>query len=180
MNYNNQELIAFQKHDKYDKNIYVPGILYGSNIKNNLQILINKKEINKFLILNKKKFMSFLVFLNVGEKKYKTIIKEVQWNKVTMDPIHIDFFSLDNNDVKVKVEIVFNNILQNIGVKKGGKIKIIKKWIMIKCNCNNIPEKIEIDVLNMDIGTKIDTDYLSKMYPNIQFPSNTPLLQIKN
>lgn len=175
----NHQLKVINKSGKYDKNLYIPGILYGYNIKDNIQLLINKEEIKKFLLSNKKKFLSFLINLDLNDNIYKVIIKEVQWNKITMEPIHLDFFSVKDNKLKIKTEIVFNNVLQNVGVKKGGKIKIITKWIMVECDCNNIPPQLEVDVLNMDIGTKIHSNYLNTLYPDIKILTSVPLLQVK-
>lgn len=98
--------------------------------------------------------------LNVleGEKKlrdYSAIVKEEQYTPVSDDLLHIDFQRISlTQEIEVKVAIETKG--ESIGVKQdGGSIDHAMWELDVVCLPTNIPEKIEIDVTELNIGDSV-------------------------
>lgn len=91
-----------------------------------------------------------------GEKEpFKVLIREVQRHPYRDDVLHIDFFHIAM-DEKIHVDVPVVLVGVPIGVKnKGGVIDHQLREIEVDCLPANIPEKIEIDISELDIGNSI-------------------------
>ena len=74
--------------DQLRKNGEVPAIVYGGKEKNQ-KISLSKKEI-KFLI-EKENFLSNVLSLKLDGKEQNVLPREVAFDTVSDEPIHIDF-----------------------------------------------------------------------------------------
>lgn len=90
-----------------------------------------------------------------GSEPYKVLIRELQRHPVRDEFVHIDFFHVAM-DEKIQVEIPIILIGTPTGVKnKGGVMDHQLRELEVFCLPGNIPEKIELDVSNLDIGDSI-------------------------
>ena len=96
---------------------FVPGVLYG-DIDKNLNLSIKKNSLEKFL--KSGNFMSKVIEIKVDGKDYKVLPRAIEFNKLTNQPIHIDFQTLSAG-TKVVVWIPVKFINENIcpGLKMG-------------------------------------------------------------
>ena len=96
---------------------FVPGVLYG-DIDKNLNLSIKKNSLEKFL--KSGNFMSKVIEIKVDGKDYKVLPRAIEFNKLTNQPIHIDFQTLSAG-TKVVVWIPVKFINENIcpGLKWG-------------------------------------------------------------
>ena len=106
---------------------YVPGVLYG-NIKDNINLSIKKNSLDKFL--KSGNFMSKVIEIKVDGKDYKVLPRSIEFNKLTNQPIHIDFQTLSAG-TKVVVWIPVKFINENIcpGLKMGGVLNIVRRKV---------------------------------------------------
>ncbi len=83
------------------------------------------------------------------------IVKEEQREPVSDDLLHIDFHRISLTEaIEVKVLIVTKG--EAVGVKEGGGSLDHALWELdIFCLPTNIPEKIEIDISELNIGDAI-------------------------
>lgn len=89
-----------------------------------------------------------------------SIIKDVQKDPLTGKTTHIDLQSIDRNTaLRVEVPVEFTGRSQ--GIRDGGILEAIERTIRIKCLPENIPDKIEIDITNLDIGDSLHIRDLS-------------------
>jgi len=91
-----------------------------------------------------------------GKQSGKTvIIKDIQLDPVKDEVIHIDFTEISLTEkLKVKVPIVDKG--EAIGVKRDeGVLEHILWEVEIECLPTQIPERLEIDVANLEIGDDI-------------------------
>lgn len=70
---------------------YVPGVLYGKNLEESLAIQFPLKDIKRFLKTNK---TGSMVDLLIGEKKYKSLLKEITFAPVAGSLEHLSFQTL--------------------------------------------------------------------------------------
>ena len=83
-----RENISTGSNNKLRASGYIPAVLYGGKDPNQ-NISISKKEIST--IINSDTFLSKVLEIEVDGKKEKVIPRDIAFNVVSEEPIHIDF-----------------------------------------------------------------------------------------
>jgi large subunit ribosomal protein L25 len=133
----------------------VPGTIYGLN----LEPVSIKLSANDFKDVLKGRSISNLI-LDVHvkddgkEKKETTLIKEIQKHPINSRLVHVDFIRIQmKKEVETSVPIVILNEEESAGVKEdGGVIQHSLREIQVSCLPADIPEKIEVDLLELHLG----------------------------
>jgi|TARA_B110000211_G_scaffold222245_1_gene270727 large subunit ribosomal protein L25 len=132
---------------------FIPAILYGGKNANQ-NISIEKKEIKN--IINSETFLSKVLNLDIDGKKEKVIPRDVAFNVVSEEPIHIDFMRIvAGKRIILEIPVKFINHPDSPGLKRGGVLNIVRRKVELKCPGENIPDDITIDLAGTDIGTSI-------------------------
>ena len=132
----------------------IPAVLYGPKMETVL-LSVNIKDLEQVF----KQGNAFQGILNLviqnGKKVTKAaMVKELQTHPVSGNFIHIDFYEIDmKRQINVMVPIVTNG--QSVGVENGGMLNIVRREIELLCLPGDIPEAIEIDITDLDIGDSI-------------------------
>ena len=131
----------------------IPGVLYGHG-EESVSLSVDANELQK--LVHSISIENTIVDLDIGKgEPYKVLIREVQRHPFRDEFIHIDFFHVAM-DEKIQVEIPILLIGTPTGVKnKGGVMDHQLRELEVFCLPGNIPEKVEIDVSNLDIGDSI-------------------------
>lgn len=132
----------------------IPGILYGSGI-DNIKLSVEASELEK--MFNSPGYSRGLINLNIqGGKPYsKTVmVKELQVDPVKAHYLHLDLHEI-RMDRKISTMVTINTVGAPKGVEEGGILQIIRRELEVYCLPANIPEQIDIDVSNMEIGDSI-------------------------
>jgi large subunit ribosomal protein L25 len=131
----------------------IPGILYGHG-EESVALSVDASELKK--LVHSISVENTIVDLDLGgSEPYKVLIRELQRHPVRDEFVHIDFFHVAM-DEKIQVEIPIVLIGTPTGVKnKGGVMDHQLRELEVFCLPGNIPEKIELDVSNLDIGDSI-------------------------
>jgi large subunit ribosomal protein L25 len=147
----------------------VPAVIYGGKEENE-KISISKKLL-KFSI-EKENFLSNILTLNVNGKNQNVLPKEVIYDVLTDEPIHVDFLRIvPGGKIRIEVPVVFINHEKSPGLKRGGVLNIVRRKVELKCPSEKIPEKLTLDLDGVDIGVsfKISSVILdSDVVPTIQ------------
>ncbi len=131
----------------------VPGIIYGKNTEPT-KIIFEEKILKK--IMTSGGFYSKILDLDINGKKEKVLPKELQYHPVTDRLIHFDFLRVqENTKVTVDVPVEFLNQETCPGLKKGGVLNLVRRLIGLTCNANKIPEKLQFDLFETEIGDAI-------------------------
>lgn len=130
----------------------IPAVLYGSDIEP-VSLSIQAKEIE--VLLKNAKFNQQLINIDMGSGVMKpTMIKEIQLRPVKGDFLHIDFYEVNmGRKIRVHVPVVLKG--KSIGVENGGLLQIIRRDLEVLCYPGEIPEAIEIDVTDLNIGNSV-------------------------
>ena len=123
----------------------VPGVLYGG--ENQSQFHMREVDISK-LVYNPD---IFRISLEVGDKKYDTIIQEIQFHPVTDRVIHVDFLEL-SEDKPVRVDLPVRTTGTSAGVMNGGRMVRLYRRIPVLGLPGAIPEEVVIDITDLEIG----------------------------
>ncbi len=132
----------------------VPGVLYGHG-EESVVVSVDALELNR--LIQSISIENTIVDLKVkGEKApLKVLIREVQRHPYRDDVLHIDFFHIAMDEM-IHVDVPVLLVGVPTGVKnKGGVIDHQLREIEINCLPANIPENIEIDISELDIGNSV-------------------------
>jgi len=92
--------------------------------------------------------------VNVDGKTYKTILKDLQFDKVNDHLIHVDLLELVE-DKKVIADIPLKFVGTSKGVKDGGKLITKMKSLKIKTYPKYLKEQIEVPIDNLELNGNI-------------------------
>jgi large subunit ribosomal protein L25 len=87
-------------------------------------------------------------------KTYRTILKDLQFDKVNDDLIHVDLLELVE-DKKVIANIPLRFVGASKGVKDGGKLITKMKSLKVKTFPKHLREQIEVNVDNLELNGNI-------------------------
>ena len=94
--------------------------------------------------------------LEVDGNKLKVIPREVAYNVISDEPIHIDFMRVvSGTKIVLDIPVKFINDDECPGLKVGGVLNIVRRKVELKCPAENIPEEIIVDLKGLEIGTSI-------------------------
>lgn len=122
----------------------IPAVLYGHG-EGTVMLTTSEKEINKMIDIG-----SHIVALE-GEVTGTAQVKEVQWDALGSNVLHLDLARVDENE-KVEVTLQVELHGEAPGTKDGGVVKLVRKAVSIQCPVSAIPDKIvcEIGELQLD------------------------------
>ena len=126
----------------------VPVIIYGEDIDPQ-PLSIDSHELEMLI----RKDVS-VITLKIGGKDQDAIIREIQYHPVKGQIIHVDFLTLQKGH-KVEMTVPLHFEGDPKGVKLGGNFSILKHEINISVLPKNIPDFINVDVSDLDIGDSI-------------------------
>ena len=132
----------------------IPAILYGGD-KDPKSLTVAHKDIAK--ATENETFFSQIITLKIGNKKEKAVIKALQRHPAKPFILHADFLRVsDKQAITVKVPIHFLNEDKCSGVKIGGG-NILKTLNEIEVSClpKDLPEYIEVDMLEIELGESV-------------------------
>jgi len=131
----------------------VPAILYGGK-EANKNISIEKKDIKN--LIHSDTFLSKVLELDIDGKKERVIPRDIAFNFVSEEPIHIDFMRIvSGKKIILEIPVKFINHPDSPGLKRGGVLNIVRRKVELRCPAENIPDEIIIDLSGTDIGTSI-------------------------
>ncbi len=131
----------------------VPAIIYGGKIENQ-KVSISKKVLK--VLLDKENFLSNILSLTIDGKPENVLPKEIVWDPITDEPIHIDFLRIvKGGKIILEIPVKFINNEKSPGLKRGGVLNIVRRKVELKCPTENIPTELVVDLDGLDIGSSI-------------------------
>ena len=131
----------------------IPGVVYGKGTEPT-QIAFEDKILLK--LMHTGSFYSTILDIDIDGKSEKVLPKQLQYHPVTDKLIHFDFLRVqDDTKVTVEVPVEFLNQETCPGLKKGGVLNLVRREVELSCNANNIPNKLQFDLINSEIGDSI-------------------------
>ena len=135
------------------KNDQVPAIIYGGK-EENQKISLSKKQV-QFLI-DQENFLSKIISLNIDGNQINVLPREVNYDPISDNPIHIDFLRIVKGaKVIIEIPVKFINNEKSPGLKRGGVLNIVRRSVELKCPTETIPDELVVDLDGLEIGTSI-------------------------
>jgi len=130
---------------------WIPGIIYGHGEKSR-PIMIKEEELKN--VLHTLHSEATLLNLDYEGKKLQVLMREVIRNPLTEKLLHVDFQHIHENE-EVNVHVILELQGEAKGVEEGGILNLEHRYLIIRCLPKDIPEKIVVDVTNLEIGQSI-------------------------
>ena len=128
----------------------VPGVVYGGS-EENKKVAVSKKLLKS--LIEKENFLSNILSANIDGKSENVLPKEIKYNTLSDEPIHIDFLRIVKGaSVILEIPVKFINHEKSPGLKRGGVLNIVRRKVELKCLAENIPGELVVDLENVDIG----------------------------
>ncbi|MEQ8407298.1 MAG: 50S ribosomal protein L25/general stress protein Ctc [Gammaproteobacteria bacterium] len=150
----------------------IPAVLYGGN-EDPLSLTIPHDDI--FHATENEAFFSHIITLNIGKEKQQAVIKDLQRHPAKPFIVHADFLRVRaDQEITVNVPVHFTNEEKCKGVRLGGG-NLIKNMNEIEISClpKDLPEYLEVDVTELDIG---DSIHLSE----VNFPAGVQSVELSH
>ena len=131
----------------------IPAVIYGDK-QDPETIQIEERALMKQLHTGH--FMNSLVEIELGDTKFRTLPKDVQFHPVTDRPLHVDFLRI-GKDATVTVDIPVNFIdeEESPGLERGGVLNVVRHELELNCPADSIPDEITVSLAGLDIGDSI-------------------------
>jgi large subunit ribosomal protein L25 len=143
----------------------VPGIFYGHGQKN-VPIALGELA----LVPLYRSSATNIINLKLDDgSTHSCVLREVQFDPVTDRPIHFDLFGLsENEELTIEVPVTVTGTPK--GVKDGGILQHVIHRLRVSCLPKNIPDRIQLNVEDLEINKSIHVRDLS--VPNVKILEN--------
>jgi len=92
-----------------------------------------------------------LMDVQIGKKKEKMIVKDLQYDYLGKEVIHLDLMRVDVTEtIRVPVPIELKGVAK--GTHEGGIIEECTDHLEIECRATDIPESVVVSVKEIDVG----------------------------
>ncbi|GAA0177446.1 50S ribosomal protein L25/general stress protein Ctc [Clostridium sediminicola] len=125
----------------------VPGVIYGHGSDSTL-ISVDKNELNKEIL---KEGDHALLDVEINNENHTAFIKEVQRDVINRELLHIDFQEVNKNE-RITTEIPISITGEGALISKGGILQRERDTVKVKCNVDNIPKTLNVDVASLNVG----------------------------
>lgn len=127
---------------------FIPAVLYGHK-EATVPLTISRDDLARVM-----RHGSRVVDLQAGGKTEKALIKEVQWDHLGHDVLHVDFNRVSADErITVEVRIEMRGIAP--GVTAGGLLNQPLHTLEVECLAISVPESIRVNIGELQIGGAI-------------------------
>ena len=135
-----------------NENISVDGVEFKAILRN---IVAGRLSTTRFALVD-------------GEKEVPAIVKDIQYHPTTYQVLHMDFM-VPKNTVKVRVPIECKGVMDCQGIKLGGFLRPVMRYVKVECPADKVPDALFIDVRELAVGQ-------SKRLSDLSFPEGVKSL----
>jgi large subunit ribosomal protein L25 len=124
----------------------IPGVVYGPGVHK--LVTFERRDLERLL---SKITRSSRIELQVNGERLPTFIRDIHYNALNDQVIHIDLYN-PPLDQPVKMEVPLRFVGEAKGTKAGGMIDKLRQYLRVVGLADQIPEIIELDISELDIG----------------------------
>lgn len=151
----------------------VPGVLYGSRMEA-IPIDVTRAAIHPVVFTAKTNLISLKID---GHEEYECVVKDIQFDPVSDKVLHFDLIGLTRGE-KIQLDVPVRLLGSAVGVKEGGLLQESLHKLNIECLPINIPQSLEIDVTDLNVGDSIHVADLNFENITILNPENTMVVSV--
>lgn len=138
----------------------IPAVLYGHKGAESIDLTVEAKAAET--LLKKAAVNNTLVQVSIPDISWngKALLREVQTHPWKNKQVyHLSFFSVAAQE-SLQVTVPLNLVGEPVGVKQGGVLEHMLTEVQVQCAPDKIPEAIDVDVSNLDVGMNLQVHEL--------------------
>jgi large subunit ribosomal protein L25 len=126
----------------------IPAVIYGHKL-DVLPITLARDDVWQMI-----KAASHLAELDLGSKTETVLIRDVQWDNLGKEILHLDFARVSAEEL-IETEVNLELRGQAPGVAEGGVLETLFHTLTVTCPAGAIPDSIKVDISNLKVGESI-------------------------
>lgn len=153
---------------KVRKEGLIPGVIYGVG-QEPINLEVNGRQLSTVLAHASSENILLDLEIVDGDNKRNSLamIQEVQHHPIQRRILHVDFHAVSATE-KITAEVPIETIGEPVGVKtNGGLLEHNLRELEVECLPGDLPERIEVDVTNLDVNQSIHIKDL-KLPPGVE------------
>ena len=120
----------------------------------------------------------YVINLIIDGESHTAVMKELQFHPVTDALLHADFYEVnDQKPITIGIPVKLNGLAQ--GVRDGGRINLSIRKINVTAPYQIIPEHLDIDVTNLQLGKSIKVRDLNFEGLTLSTPAEVVVCSVK-
>ncbi|GAB4346770.1 MAG: 50S ribosomal protein L25/general stress protein Ctc [Gammaproteobacteria bacterium] len=128
----------------------VPAIIYGADKAPESVSLDHDQLVHN---LDNEAFYSHILTVEMGKKKEKVVLKDLQRHPYKLQVLHVDLQRVSAKEkLRMHVPLHFINESEAPGVREGGLVSHLMTEVEVQCLPKDLPEFIEVDLSNLELG----------------------------
>lgn len=120
----------------------------------------------------------FTATIELDGVTYSAVLQDIQFHPVNDSILHVDFYQLFE-DKAVTMDIPVRLVGSSKGVMVGGALRHNLRKLKVKALPANLPDFIEADITELEIGNKLYVTKLKNDNYTILHPDNTVVAQVR-
>jgi large subunit ribosomal protein L25 len=126
----------------------IPAILYGHK---QVPVPISLSHDSVWEMIKKS---THLAELNLGETTEMALVRDVQWDHLGKEILHLDFARV-SADESIEVEVRLDLRGSAPGVAEGGILEQLVHTVSVTCRASAIPDAIRVDLSNLHLNQSL-------------------------
>lgn len=135
---------------------FIPSILYGKHLEEPVCLMVPEKDLLKILTSTEGgRGVLFTLNIQNGEtRKEYAILQDVQFHPTKLSVLHVDWHGISlEEEIEATIPVVLKG--EAVGTKVGGILEVVLEEVDVRCLPMNLPQHIEVDITNLNIGDSI-------------------------
>jgi large subunit ribosomal protein L25 len=148
----------------------IPAVIYGHK-EAVVPITVTRDDVLRLV-----KVPGRLADLDVNGKAETVLIRDVQWDHLGKEILHLDFARVSAEEV-IETEVALELRGQAAGIAAGGIVEHLVHTLRITCRAGSIPDSIKMDISHLEIDQGIHVRDLT-LPPDINVKADPDLLLV--
>ncbi|HED03679.1 MAG TPA: 50S ribosomal protein L25 [Candidatus Fraserbacteria bacterium] len=150
----------------------IPGVVYGRGVHRLLTFA--HKDLERLL---NRITRSSRIELQVDGEHLSTFVRDVHYNPLNDQVLHIDLYQ-PPTDRPIKLKVPLRLVGEAKGAKAGGLVDKLRQAILVSGLAERIPEAVEVDISQMDIGESLHARDLALQDLQVLMPPEVTLVTV--
>jgi large subunit ribosomal protein L25 len=146
----------------------IPAVIYGHK-QEVVPITLSQDDVWHMI-----KAASHLAELDLGTKTETVLIRDVQWDNLGKEILHLDFARVSAEEM-IETDVNIEIRGHAAGVAEGGILEQLFHSLRVRCPAGAIPDSIKVDVSHVGVDQGIHVRDLS-LPPNVSIDTDPDLL----
>ncbi len=126
----------------------IPGVIYGH------KLAVTPITLSRDVVSRMIKSPGHLADLEIGPATETVLIRDVQWDHLGKDVIHVDFARVSAEEL-IETEVALDVRGTPAGATEGGSLEVLVRSLSVNCQAGAIPESIKVDVSHLKVDEGI-------------------------